>query len=132
MPAYDFRCTSCQRRTTLRFQSIVDYDPAVPQTCPHCGKNTLVRHIKRVRVLRGDDARMNNIDDFASLEGIEDADPVTMGRFMRQMAESVGEPMDDDFNEVVDRLESGQSLEAIDQSLPDIADEPSSSADDLL
>ena len=40
---------------------------------------------------------------------------------MRQMGQEMGEDMGEEFNEVVDRLEKGESPEAIEQSMPDLA-----------
>jgi hypothetical protein len=39
---------------------------------------------------------------------------------MRQMSQELGEDMGADFDEVVDRLEKGQSPEDIERDLPDL------------
>jgi exonuclease VII small subunit len=54
-----------------------------------------------------------------------------MGKFMRKISQEMGEDMGDEFNEVVDRLEKGESPEAIEESLPDLAAGLDSS-DDLI
>jgi hypothetical protein len=46
--------------------------------------------------------------------------PQDMGRMMRQMSQEVGEPMPDEFNEVVGRLERGESPDSIEKSMPDL------------
>ena len=43
-----------------------------------------------------------------------------MGRVMRKMGKEMGEELPPEFNEVVDRLEKGQSPEDIEKELPDI------------
>ncbi len=120
MPAYDYVCQSCRRRVTLRYRSIADYEAAVP-TCPHCGGTALTRRIKRVRVLKGDEARLMGLDEDATLDDLDDADPATMGRFMRRMADQMGEDMGDEFNEVVSRLEKGEDPDQIAGSMPEDA-----------
>jgi hypothetical protein len=45
-----------------------------------------------------------------------------MGRFMRKMAEESGEELPPEFNEVVGRLEKGESPEDIEKSMPELAD----------
>jgi hypothetical protein len=50
-----------------------------------------------------------------------------MGRFMRKMSQEMGEDMGDEFNEVVDRLESGESPESIEETMPDVAGGPADS-----
>lgn len=58
-------------------------------------------------------------DDFSGFEGLED-DPKAMGRMMRKMGKEMGEELPSEFNEVVDRLESGQSPEEIEKAVPDL------------
>ena len=43
-----------------------------------------------------------------------------MGQMMRKMGKEMGEEMPPEFDEVVDRLESGQSPEDIEKSIPDL------------
>jgi len=62
-------------------------------------------------------------DKFSGMEGLED-DPKALGQMMRRMKGEMGGEMGDDvpaeFDEVVDRLESGQSPEEIESALPDL------------
>ena len=58
-------------------------------------------------------------DEFSGLEGLEN-DPQAMGKMMRKMGKEMGEEVPPEFDEVVDRLESGQSPEEIESSLPDL------------
>jgi hypothetical protein len=39
---------------------------------------------------------------------------------MRKMSDEMGEPLDPEMHEVVQRLERGESPEAIEQSMPDL------------
>jgi hypothetical protein len=68
---------------------------------------------------------MENLADPSSLEGLED-DPKALGQMMRKMKHEMGSEMDEDigpeFDEVVDRLEKGQSPEEIEQALPGLAE----------
>lgn len=57
--------------------------------------------------------------DPTSLEGLED-DPQSLGRMIRTMSREGGEDLGPEFDEVVDRLESGQSPSEIEQALPDL------------
>jgi hypothetical protein len=43
-----------------------------------------------------------------------------MGRMMRKMGRELGEDMPPEFDDVVDRLEKGQSPEDIEKDLPDM------------
>ena len=117
MPNYEYRCLNCRRRFEV-FLSYSEYESR-RVTCPHCKSEKVQRRIGRVRVARSDESRLENMADPGSLEGLED-DPRALGRMMRQMSHEVGEEMGPEFNEVVGRLEAGQSPEQIEQDLPDL------------
>ncbi len=117
MPNYEFRCLSCRRRFEV-FLSYSEYGTR-PITCPHCKSDKVQRRIGRIRVARTDDSRLESMADPSNLEGLED-DPRALGRMMRQMSHQVGEEMGPEFDEVIGRLESGQSPEQIEQDLPDM------------
>jgi putative FmdB family regulatory protein len=118
MPNYDYRCQACGRKTTL-FIAYSDYDHAKP-ACPHCKSERLKRLISRVTIAKSDDARMDAMLDDPSLAGIDDEDPRSLGRFMRKMSDEMGEDMGEEFNEVVDRLEKGESPDSIEASMPEL------------
>lgn len=118
MPLYDFQCESCSKRARLQF-SYREYGKIKP-VCPHCNSEQMKRIINRVAVAKSEDARVDSMMD-ADLSGLDENDPQALGRFMRKMGKEMGEDLGDEFNEVVDRLEKGQSPEAIEQSMPDLA-----------
>jgi putative FmdB family regulatory protein len=120
MPYYDYVCTDCKRRATLFFKSFAEYDTAVPQ-CPHCQSQNIRRRIGRVALAKGEDSRMETLAD-EGLAGVDENDPRSLGRFMRQMSHEMGEDLGDEFGEVVDRLEKGQSPEDIEKAIPSLAD----------
>ena len=68
-------------------------------------------------------------NDFSGFEGLED-DPKAMGQMMRKMGKEMGEEMPPEFDEVVDRLESGQSPEDIESALPDLGGTDTDGGDD--
>ncbi len=89
--------------------------------CPQCKSEKVQRRIGRIRVLRSDESRMAQFGDPDQLDGLED-DPKALGRMMRQMKGEVGEDMGPEFDEVVSRLEKGQSPDQIEQELPDLGE----------
>jgi putative FmdB family regulatory protein len=121
MPYYDYRCQSCKRATRL-FISYADYDEAQPH-CPHCDSTDLKRLVSRVTVAKSEDSRLESMMDDPSLAGLDEEDPRALGRFMRKMSSEMGEDMGEEFNEVVDRLEKGESPESIEESMPDLGSE---------
>lgn len=118
MPLYEYTCQTCGK--AIRFVlSYAEYDRA-ELACPHCQSRDLKRRINRVALARSEDARLDTLMDDPTLSGLDDEDPRALGKFMRKMSSEMGEEMGDEFNEVVDRLEKGQSPESIEQSMPDL------------
>ena len=118
MPFYDYQCESCGKRARLQF-SYSEYGKVQP-VCPHCHSQQMKRRISRIALAKSEDARLDSMVD-ADLSGLDENDPRSLGKFMRKMGHEMGEDMGDEFNEVVDRLEKGESPEAIEQSMPDLA-----------
>ena len=119
MPLYDYRCQACGKSARLQF-SYSEYGKVQP-VCPHCGSLEIRRRINRVAVAKSEDARLDSMMDGDSLDGLDENDPRSLGKFMRKMGSEMGEDLGDEFKEVVDRLEKGESPEAIEQSMPDLS-----------
>jgi predicted nucleic acid-binding Zn ribbon protein len=118
MPTYEFLCNTTGKRFEVTFKSIDDYS-AAEITSPYTGSTDVTRIIDRVGVMRGGvnfEALMNG--DEQAIQAMEDADPQTMGRALRALAEETGEDMGSEFHDVVSRLEAGQSPDQIDAALP--------------
>jgi putative FmdB family regulatory protein len=117
VPVYAYRCQDCERKFAIRMP-YEEYGTRAVQ-CPKCESQKVSRLINRVRMLRSEESRLDNLADPASLAGLED-DPKALGRMMRQMSGEMGEELGPEFDEVVDRLEAGQSPEDIESALPDL------------
>lgn len=90
--------------------------------CSHCSSENTRRRMTRVRIAKSEESRLESMGDFSdpsALEGLED-NPQALGRMMRKMGNELGEDMPEEFDEVVDRLEKGQSPEDIESALPDL------------
>jgi putative FmdB family regulatory protein len=124
MPLYDYLCEDCQTRFDI-FMTYSDYGKR-PVKCPNCKGGNVRRRLSRIRVAKSDSARAdslaNDFSDPSALAGLEN-DPQAMGRVMRKMGKEMGEELPAEFNEVVDRLEKGQSPEDIEKELPDLGGE---------
>ena len=143
MPIHEYRCPVCKRRVSVFFRSLAAVDHGAA-TCSYCGSRGLVRLVSRVRVLRGAGPAAGPADDDAGLDGIEremssldENDPRSLGRFMRKVATQArddgAEAFGPEFDEVVNRLERGESPEAIEQSMGDaFGGEASDGMDDLM
>lgn len=117
MPSYPFGCNTCDKPFIIHL-SYQDYGES-NVSCPHCDSQDVERRLARVRYARSEESRLNALADPASLAGIED-DPKAMGKMMRQMSTEMGEDMGSEFNEVVSRLEKGDSPGVIEKDMPDL------------
>lgn len=122
MPIYEYYCPDCRRRVSLFFRTIRAAQEAAASVCPNCQETRLQRVQSRVAVLRTEDQRMDALANPAMLEGLQEDNPQAMAAMMRQMSESMGEPMAPELNEVVDRLAAGESPEAIDAAMPSLGE----------
>ena len=128
MPTYDFICNNCNQRFEI-FLSYSEYGKKVV-TCTHCGSKDVRRRMTKVRVAKSDDSRIESMaGDFSGFEGLEN-DPRAMGQMMRKMGKEMGEEMPPEFDEVVDRLEAGQSPDDIEKAIPDLGGTDSGSDED--
>lgn len=118
MPAYDYRCNSCGRKSTLFYKSYKDYDAATAaqsSTCPHCGSHDLTRVINRVTIAKPgrNYSSMNSQEMLSVLEGGN-------SREVGDMFHEVGgdaAASDPAFGEITDRLRKGDAPEKIDRDL---------------
>jgi putative FmdB family regulatory protein len=118
MPNYDFICNKCNQRFDA-FLTFAEYGKKKVK-CAHCGSKNVRRRMTKIRIAKSEEGRMDAMaDDFSGFEGLED-DPKAMGRMMRKMGKEMGEELPPEFNEVVDRLEKGQSPEEIEKEIPDL------------
>lgn len=101
------------------FQTYEEYGK-VPVECPHCGSDQLQRIIGRIRFAKSEESRLEDLSDPSAWSDFDEEDPRSMGRMMRKMSSELGEEMPPEFDEVVDRLESGESPDQIEKDMPDL------------
>jgi putative FmdB family regulatory protein len=118
MPTYDFICNNCEKRFDI-FMTFSEYGKK-PVHCAHCESDNVRRRMTKVRIARSEESRAESVaNDFSGFEGLEE-DPKALGRMMRKMGGEMGEDLPPEFDDVVDRLEAGQSPEEIESALPDL------------
>ena len=117
MPNYDFRCLDCNKRFEI-FITFEDYDKK-QVSCPFCHSLKVQRRIGKIRIGKSEDSRLEDLSDSAALEGLEE-NPQSMGKMLRKMKSKVGEDAGPEFDEVVGRLESGQTPDQIEGEMPNL------------
>ena len=124
MPTYDFICNACEKRFEV-FLTYNEYGKKMVH-CVHCDSTEVRRRMTKVRISKTDDGRLESMaGELSGLEGMEN-DPAAFGRMMKKMGKEMGEDLPAEFDEVVDRLEAGQSPGEIESAMPDLSGEDDS------
>ncbi len=109
MPTYEYQCGACGKKFSL-FLSYAEYDRAEVR-CPECASADAHRIICPVRVAIGDKKRLQNV---ASEVGRDDSS-AALGKVMRTVQQTSGKSLAPEYEEVLTRMESGESRESIDK-----------------
>jgi putative FmdB family regulatory protein len=118
MPTYDFICNSCNQRFDV-FQTFSEYGKKAVN-CTHCSSADVRRRMTKVRIAKSETSRMESMTaGVDNLEALEN-DPQALAQMMRKMGSEMGDDLPPEFDDVVDRLEAGQSPEEIESALPDL------------
>jgi len=122
VPIYEYRCQDCNRRVSIFWRTFSDAEEGAP-VCPRCGGADLIRLVSRVRIVRSEESRLDDLSDFSDFPDLDENDPRSLGRWMRKMSREMGEDLGPEFDEVVGRLEAGESPEEIEKTMPELAGE---------
>lgn len=125
MPIYEYRCGECGRRFSVFWRTFTEVNEE-KILCKVCGSRKVDRLVSKVRVVRSEESRLDDLADPSAWGDFDENDPKSMGRFMRKMMSEVGDEAGElgpEFEEVVDRLEAGQDPEAIERDMPDLLGE---------
>lgn len=119
MPIYEYVCFDCRKRVSVFFRSMRAAQEETPR-CPECEGLRIRRLASRVAVMKSEDRRLDDMADPSLMAGLEHEDPRALARFMRQMSDEMGEPLDPEMNEMIHRLEAGEDPGAIDAALAEM------------
>ncbi|MGC8825700.1 MAG: FmdB family zinc ribbon protein [Anaerolineae bacterium] len=128
MPIYEYVCHDCRRRVSIFWRTFSEAEAGTPQ-CPRCQGTRLTRLVSRVSVVRSEESRLDDLADPSSLPDLDENDPRSIARWMRKMSSELGEDLGPELDEVIDRLEAGQSPEEIEQAMPELGAGGDESAD---
>lgn len=120
MPVYDFRCNQCHQRFEV-FLTYAQYG-TTPIHCPICDSSDVQRLIQQVRIAHSASTDLDDLSDDAAMEALAQ-DPRKFGSLMRQMSRETGEEMEPGFDQAVERLEKGDSIEEIASSMPEFSND---------
>ena len=104
MPIYEYRCESCRKVSEFLLLSLSS--PFTP-VCPRCGGTDMERVLSRVRVRLSEETRMERLADphrWGGLADVDENDPASMARVMRQMGPHLQEAMGEDYPGEIDQM----------------------------
>lgn len=108
MPIYEFQCEKCRKTSSILTTRVSEKVDAV---CKHCGSSKMRRLMSRFAMPRSEESRMESLADPSKLGGIDENDPKSVARMMRQMGKEMGDDFDaPEFDEAIEELESGKEL----------------------
>ena len=95
MPIYEYRCRECKRRSEIiTFRISED----VSVRCGHCGSIEVERIPSRVRVRMSEETRMERLADPSRLSGLDENDPKSMAKWMKNMGREMGDDLGEDLD----------------------------------
>ena len=98
MPIFEYSCDACR---LPKFSALVGVSMhATPPVCPRCGGGALTKRVSRFRRLRSEDDALDELTGMA--DTINPDDPKAIKRLVKEMAGSMGEGGDDDFEALMD------------------------------
>lgn len=107
MPVYEFACNACNARVSVFVRSM---NSEVNGKCERCGGTDLRRLVSKFAVLRSSGSGdAGGMDDM--MAGFDENDPRAMAAWARRMQQETGEDMGPEFDEMLGRMERGESLE---------------------
>jgi len=74
---------------------------------------------------------LEDLTDFSDFPDFDESDPRSLGRWMRKMSAEIGEDLGPEFEEVVGRLEAGESPEEIEKTMPELMGEGGEGLDEF-
>ncbi|MGA1868753.1 MAG: FmdB family zinc ribbon protein [bacterium] len=106
MPIYEYKCRTCNKKSTFITYSI---SQPVEKECQHCGSGDLIKLISRVRMIQSEESRLEKLADPSNLAGLDENDPKSMAKFMKKMGREMGEEIDnDEIDQMVEESMQGE------------------------
>lgn len=116
MPIFEYSCSDCR---LPKFSALVGVSMhATPPVCPRCGSGNLNKLVSRFRRLRSEDDALDDLTDLA--DTMDPDDPKAVRRLVKEMAGSMGDGGEDDFEAMMEEaIEEETSGAGSDESVLD-------------
>jgi len=109
MPIYEYQCTACHAISSFL---ILKRDEPFTPVCKRCGGGDLTRVLSRVNVRLSEETRLDRLADPNRLGGLDENDPKSMARLMKEMAAATGEDLGaEEIDQMIEEAASGDTGE---------------------
>jgi putative FmdB family regulatory protein len=113
MPIYEYRCNNCNKKSSIFFRSISQAEQGGELSCPRCGGNSLRKLFSRFAFSRAADEGQEIYEFDKMMSGVDEDDPKSVARWAKNMSREVGEDFGSEFDEAMERIESGEEPESV-------------------
>jgi len=96
MPIYEYRCRACGRKNTSLVMNVSSPPPLV---CRFCGGRDLEKLVSRIAILRSEEKRLESLANSADSAGLDENDPGSVARWMKNMGREMGEDLGEDLDQ---------------------------------
>ncbi|MGC8873067.1 MAG: FmdB family zinc ribbon protein [Chloroflexia bacterium] len=105
MPVYEYRCPRCRGRFSVL---VLRMDQEVQPQCPRCHTTEVQRLFSRFASPRSEEEQIESLADPSLLADVDENDPRSIARWARRMQRTLGEDLGEEFDEMIEELESGR------------------------
>jgi len=108
MPIYEYSCFRCGKRSSFLILAERDLEGLA---CRFCGSKRLERLISRVALVRSEEARLESLADPTRWGDLDEQNPASIARWVKQMGRELGEDMGEDIDAALEAELHEQSQE---------------------
>ena len=108
MPIYEFRCTDCDRISSVFVRSP---DPSLEAPCEHCGSSATRRVMSKVARLKTDHDILDEHGDGSGPDGVQD--PRQIGRWVEKRFQEYGMEVPAETRDAIARAREGDLPDAV-------------------
>lgn len=114
MPIYEYLCRDCRKRSASLVMSL---SASTSPACKHCGSHSVDRLMSKFSSPKSEEARLEALADPDRLDGLDEHDPESVSRFMKQMGDEMGEDVGQDVEAMMDSTDADGSDDSSTDSL---------------
>ena len=105
MPIYEYVCRACHKRHSILVLNLRHPPPA---HCQHCGGSVMDRLLSRFATPKSEEARLESLAESNDLGGLDESDPQSVARFMKNMGREMCEDVSEDIEAMMEQAEGGE------------------------